>query len=227
MIKNRTAQIVFLTMACTVGLFGTVASVGFFAYTFSWDFYIHFTNISNYFCLAVMFAELLQTLKKTEDSYVSACPLLKFTGLLAIMITFLVFNVALAPARDMRLNFTVNSVCFHILMPALYVADWFLFYERKKVKWTYPLYSALFPAAYIVYLYIHGVILNFDSSIKIAGGTTPLVYPYFFLDLEVQGVDGVARWVSMLLGGFLAIGYLFYALDKSGKTENKKASPDV
>lgn len=221
MIKNRTTQLVFLTMACTIGLIGTVASFGLFNYKLRWDFYIHFTNLSNYFCIGVLFAELIQTISKKEDSYVTTCPLLKFMGVLAILLTFLVFNIMLAPARAAHLNFTVNSIAFHVLMPIIYIADWFLFYERKKVKWNYPIYSIGFPLAYVIFVYIHAALLGFDSSIKVSGGTTSLIYPYFFLNLEKQGIGGVLKWIVILLIAFVAVGFLFFGLDKLGK---KKAN---
>lgn len=219
MIKNRTAQIVFLTMACTIGLFGTVASLGLFNYKLRWDFYIHFTNISNYLCVGIFFAELIQTIRKKDNSYITACPILKFMGMLAILLTFFVFNIMLAPARAPHLNFTVNSIVFHIVIPILYIADWFLFYERRKTKWTYPIYSIGFPLAYVIFVVIHAMLLGFDSSIKVSGGKTPLIYPYFFLNFETQGVDGVLKWVAILLVAFVAVGYIFFGLDKLIKSK--------
>lgn len=216
MIKNRTAQLVFLSAACTVGLLGAVASLGLFNYKFSWDFYTHFTNLTNYFCIGVLFAELIQTIRKKEDSYVTACPFLKFMGVLAILLIFFVFNFMLAPTRAQHLNFAFNSIALHVLMPIIYIADWFLFYERKKVKWTYPIFSIGFPLAYVIFVYIHAALLGFDSSIRFSGGTTPLIYPYFFLNLETQGVDGVAKWIVILLVAFVAVGFIFFGLDKLG-----------
>ena len=70
MIKNRTAQLIYQTIYCTLGFVGTVASLGIFdnIQQIRWDFYVHFTNISNYFCIGVMLAALIQTAKKKEDS---------------------------------------------------------------------------------------------------------------------------------------------------------------
>ena len=94
---NRTAQLIYQTFYCALGLVGIVASFGIFDdFTmFRWDFYVHFTNLSNYFCIAVMIASLVQTARKKEDSYVTAVPVLKFIGVLAILLTFVVFNVML------------------------------------------------------------------------------------------------------------------------------------
>ena len=157
MIKNRNLQLLFQTAYCTLGLVAVAASLGLFEMKFEWDFYIFFTNLSNYFCIGVMFAELRQTLRKTEDSYVTASPLLKFVGMLGILLTFLVFNLLLANAadRDPRDNFKVSSILLHIVLPLMYTADWILFYRKGKVKASYPFLSLIFPLTYLAYIYAH------------------------------------------------------------------------
>ena len=221
MIKNRTTQLLFQTIYCTLGFVGCVASLGIFdnIRMIRWDCYVHFTNISNYFCLAVMLTGLIQTARKKEDSYVSAVPMLKFIGMLGILLTFLVFNIMLAGAegRDPQANWRVNSLCFHVVLPVMYIADWFLFYERKKAKWYYPIASIAFPLIYVIFLLIQAIILKFDTSILIPTTTTPLIYPYFFVNLDTQGVFGVLMWIGILAVAFTAVGYLFYGLDRLGK----------
>ena len=219
--KNRTAQLIFQTIYVTLGLVGIVASLGIFdnINLIRWDFYVHFTNISNFLCFGVMLAGLIQTAKKKENSYVSAAPLLKFIGMLGILLTFLVFNIMLAGAegRDPQANWRVGSLCFHGILPILYIADWFLFYERKKCKWFYPVASIAFPLTYAIFLLIQAIILKFDSSILIPSTTTPLIYPYFFVNLDTLGVSGVLMWIGILTVAFVAVGYLFFGLDRMGK----------
>ena len=219
--KNRTAQLIFQTIYVTLGLVGIVACLGIFdnINLIRWDFYVHFTNISNFLCFGVMLAGLIQTAKKKENSYVSAAPLLKFIGMLGILLTFLVFNIMLAGAegRDPQANWRVGSLCFHVILPILYIADWFLFYERKKCKWFYPVASIAFPLAYAIFLLIQAIILKFDSSILIPSTTTPLIYPYFFVNLDTLGVSGVLMWIGILTVAFVAVGYLFFGLDRMGK----------
>ena len=223
MIKNRTIQLIYQTVYCTIGIIGSVASLGIFddISNFRWDFYVHFTNISNFFCLGVMITALIQTIKKKEDSYVSACPSLKFMGITGILLTFLVFNILLAGAegRDPQLNWRIGSISFHVVLPILYILHWVLFYERGKVKWTYPLKSILFPLCYVIFLLIQATILQFNTDIKIPTGNTPLIYPYFFINIETQG-PMVILWILALLVGFVALGYGFYGLDKI-KSKNK------
>ena len=225
MIKNRTAQLIFQTIYCTLGFVGVVASFGIFddITNIRWDFYVHFTNISNFLCFGVMIACLIQTAKKKEDSFVSAAPMLKFIGMLGILLTFLVFNIMLAGAegRDPQANWRIGSLLAHVLLPIMYIADWFLFYERKQSKWYYPIASIGFPLAYVIFLLIQAIILKFDTSILIPTTTTPLIYPYFFVNLDTQGVDGVLMWVAILSVAFVAVGYLFYGLDRLGKKNSK------
>ena len=221
MIKNRTAQLIFQTIYCTLGLIGCIACLGIFdnIKMIRWDFYVHFTNISNFLCIGVMLAGLIQTAKKKEDSYVTAAPLFKFIGMLGILLTFLVFNLMLAGAegRDPQLNWRVGSLMFHVVLPIMYIVDWFLFYERKKCKWYYPIASIGFPLAYAIFLLIQAIILKFDSSILIPTSTTPLIYPYFFVNLDTLGVSGVLMWIGILAVAFAAVGFLFFGLDKLGK----------
>ena len=76
MIKNRTAQLIYQTIYLTLGFVGLVASLGIFdnINTIRWDFYVHFTNISNFLCIGVMLAGLIQTAKKKEVEETPAAP---------------------------------------------------------------------------------------------------------------------------------------------------------
>ena len=216
MIKNRTAQLIFQSFYCAIGLVGIVASFGIFDDILNprWDFYVHFTNISNYLCIGIVFAELVQTAKKQTDSFVTTSPFLKFIGVLAIMLTFLVFNLLLAgqPDRDPQANWRIASICFHVILPIMYVFDWLLFYEHKKVRWYYPLASVIFPVLYVVFVFTRAAIVNFNPEV-------PYLYPYFFLNLDNLGVAGVAKWVAILFAGFIALGYIFYGIDKFVKSK--------
>ena len=218
MIKNRTVQLMFQTAFCTLGILGIIASFGTFNYEFRTDFYVHFTNLSNYLCIAIMFVELVETIKKNKNQYVTKLPLLKFIGLLAILLTFIIFNFILAGDREMYLNFRINSVLFHIILPLMYLMDWILFYEHKKIKWYYPLISVSFPVIYAIFIFIRAWILDFNPE-------APYIYPYFFLNLDELGVVGVIKWIGILSVVFIAIGYIMFGIDKILK-KNKNNLPD-
>ena len=124
------------------------------------------------------------------------------------------FNFLLAgqPDRDPQANWRVASISFHVVLPIMYVLDWLLFYEHKKVKWFYPLSSVIFPVLYVAFVFIRAAIVNFNHEVT-------YLYPYFFLNLDNLGVAGVAKWISILFVGFIALGYIFYGIDKCIKAK--------
>ena len=119
MIKNRTVQLIFQSFFCAFGVVGIFSSIGFFDYKFYDVFYVMFTNLSNYLCVGIMFAQLVQTAKKKGDGYVNTAPILMFIAMLGILLTFLVFNIMLAPTREAALNFSVGSILFHVVLPLM------------------------------------------------------------------------------------------------------------
>lgn len=212
--KNRTFQLIFQTAYCAFALVGTAGSLGFFYNEFYGDFYIFFTNISSVLCFAVMLAELVQTAKRNDDGYVTALPIIKFVSMLGTLLTFMVYNFLLSGNNDPAEKFKIGSVMFHMLLPLMYIADWLMFYERGKCRWTYPLISALFPLLYCGFIFVHAALWNFDSSIMNDTGLEPLIYPYFFLNPDKVGVTGVLQWTAVLLSAFVLTGYLFMGLDR-------------
>ena len=214
MIKSRKIQLVYLSAACTVGILGVLASMGLFEATFRWDFYVYYTNISNYLCVAVMLAELIQVLRSKEDGYITVHPKLKFMGLVGILLTFLMFNLIMAPTKTLVYILSIRNVSLHILIPILYVLDWFLFYERKKTTWKYPLIALTVPASYMALLLIQAAVLKFDTSILCFAGDAPLIYPYFFLNYDELGFGGLILWAVIIVAALVACGYLFCLLDK-------------
>ena len=47
-------------------------------------------------------------------------------------------------------------------------------------------------------------------------------YPYFFVNLETQGVPGVLMWIAILSVAFVAMGFAFYGLDRISKKQKDK-----
>ena len=216
MIKNRTIQLIFQSFFLGIAAVGIAASLGLFDMAFRWDFYIYFTNLSNYFCIGIMVVQLIRTMKRNIDGAVTVSPVVKLASLVAILVTFLIFNFLIAweEGRDPIRNFSAMSIILHIVLPMLYLADWVLFHEKNNMKWTAPLSALFFPAAYIVYVLIHAAIRGFNSNLLGFIGSNPLIYPYFFLNPEKIGVLGVVRWCAILAVAFTLLGYLFVVLGR-------------
>lgn len=215
MIRSRRIQLAFQTLYCLTGLVGVYSSLGLVNGVFLRDFYVYFTNLSNYLCLGVMGVQWVQTLRRRGDGFVNTAPRLKFTALIGILLTALVFNLLLAshPDRDPALNMHISSILLHVVLPALFVLDWLLFYEHGRLDLSTPLRALLLPLGYLVFILIHAALWNFDASIPNALGGS-LIYPYFFLNVDKLGIGGVLQWCGILLAALAVMGYLIIALDR-------------
>ena len=101
------------------------------------------------------------------------------------------------------INYDINSVLFYIVLPLMYLIDWILFYEHKKIKWYYPLISVSFPVIYVIFIFIRAWILDFNPE-------APYIYPYFFLNIDELGTMGVIKWIGILSIVFALIGYIMF-----------------
>lgn len=200
-------------MFCGVGIIGILASLGLFEARFSWDFYEYFTNISNYLCIGIMFAELVQTAKRKSNGYVSTATRLKFVAMMGIMLTFFVFNFLLADKSGNDV-FKVGSIIMHISLPIAFTIDWLLFYEHGKTKITNAFLSMIFPLSYVGFVYLHAFLRGFNSHILNSHGTGPLIFPYFFLNYKEVGITGVVQWVIILTLCFAALAFIFISIDR-------------
>lgn len=105
----------------------------------------------------------------------------------------------------------------HLFNPLLFIFDFILFTKPGKMKWTYPLYSLIFPLIYVNVYLIVGASLGADSNPK------NNIYPYPFINVGMIGYGMTFLYIFALVGVFLLIGYLVYFLDhKLGKNAQKK-----
>ncbi len=209
MIQNRNVQILFKAIYCTLGIVGIFAGWGIFDKTFNVNFYVYYTNLSNYICIGFMIASLVFTMKsanRKEDGPCTLCPAFKFMSMIMITVTFLVYNTLLAKEHTALEYFTsLNNLIMHVILPVMFILDWVLFYEHGKTKWSYPLLSVIMPLVYVIFVLIRGAIIDH--------ATTEVVYPYFFLNVDDLGWGGFFMWLSILVVLFVALGYLIYLFD--------------
>ena len=72
----------------------------------------------------------------------------------------------------------------------------------------------IFPLSYVGYVYLHALILGFNTSIINWIGSRPLIYPYFFLDVQQLGVMGVIQCILILTVCFAVFSLIFTVLDR-------------
>ncbi|MGN0806553.1 MAG: Pr6Pr family membrane protein [Candidatus Coproplasma sp.] len=209
MIKNVSVRLIFQTIYCTLAIIGIMGSLGYFSGSFNGNFYVMYTNLSNYICMGFMGVALYHTVKKAlkkEDGAQSLAPAFRFACNIMILVTFLVYNILLAKDFTAGEYFlSLSNLIMHLILPVMFIADWILFYEHGKTKWYYPLLCVIMPAVYLVFIFVRAAILPEN--------TAAVVYPYFFLNVDKLGIDGVIGWICALVAIFVLIGYIFCLAD--------------
>ena len=223
---NLYTQMIYRIIFCVISALACVLTLGYFTnvygtdhFTISNDFWLFYTNISNYFCFGVGVATCAATVKKVKSGetrgFVSCCRTLKFCSTVMIMVTFLVYAALLGDLGSWSFWNALGNLTYHVAVPILFIVDWALFDEHKTVRILDPLKSWIIPLVYVVYILIYGAIY------KAAAGKQ-FEYPYFFLDVNELGYGGVCLWVFILLVIFAALSYLMFVYDKLVKDENGK-----
>ena len=209
MMKHKALPLVFRSLYLLIGVIGILASLGVFDGAFREDFYLPFTHLSNYACIVLIACHAVLTVCKPSKRTQTVMSLLRFMGLAAILLTFTVFHLLLAPApnRDPALNYTPVSILFHVVLPLMYVADWAVFTEHGRLRWYAPLLSVLTPLMYVIFVYLRAAAYSFDSA-------QARLYPYFFLDPDSRSVPAVGGWMVLLLIGYLIMGYGLFGMDR-------------
>lgn len=216
MIKNKLTQIIFRTIYVVLGVIGIIGNLGYFKQSFNTDFYLYYTNLSNYICFGVILNALIKTIqsfKETPEGYCNLMPKFKFMSLIMILVTCLVYNILLA--KDYTVAdyfFSIQNLIMHLILPIMFTLDWILFTERNQTKWFYPLLSLIMPLVYVLLILIRATILGNNHN--------GLLYPYFFLNVNKLGIGGVIGWVAVLVLIFLILGYIIYVLDNLKKIKN-------
>lgn len=217
MIKNKLTQIIYRTIYIVLGVIGIIGSFGYFKENFNEDFYLYYTNLSNYICFGVILYALIKTIKSYKTSpegYCNVLPKFKFMSLIMILVTCLVYNILLA--KDYTVAdyfFSISNLILHLILPIMFTLDWVLFTEHRQTKWYYPLLATVMPLIYVVLILIRAAILGNSYH--------GLLYPYFFLNVAKIGFGGVIGWVAILVLVFVALGYIIFGLDHIKKTYKK------
>lgn len=218
--NNMKSQISKLcTELCFIILSGVGALLSTHLFTdhvFSRDFYVYYTNITNFICLAVIcfcFAGNLNSIKNgvtLKHSY--KLEVIKSVASILIFITFLIFNVLLA---DFSLNgyfLNLYNLLYHVVLPI-----WFVVYtlctNTKLFKWS-PFLAVGFEVAYVAFVFIRSLIIKQQVG--------RVIFPYFFLNYQTLGFVGILKWLLIMLTATLVVGYLFVLFQKLILNKNKK-----
>ncbi len=124
--NNKIAQIVYRTIYITLGFIGIIGSFGYFNRSFNQDFYVMYTNLSNYFCIGVTLYLLIKNIRNKDENKIStSMSIIRFISVIMILVTFFVYNILLA--KDKTISdyfFSISNLIMHLILPLMFLVDW-------------------------------------------------------------------------------------------------------
>lgn len=205
------SAVIFRTIFVTLGVIGILSSIGWFDREYNSNWYVYYTNLSNYICIAVMFISLIFSAKCKD----TVLPRFRFYCLIMIMVTFFVYNLLLSNEHTPYTYFTsISCTLLHCVLPVMYLVDWIFFCKRNTLKVIDPILSTIMPLIYVAFIVVRSGIITTHSK-------DTVIYPYFFLNLDNLGWSGFLGWVGILVAVFIAFGYILYMIDKTLKGKHK------
>ena len=204
--KRRMFRTAFLCFYCLLAVVGLVLDFDLFSGKISRMPFVYYTSLSNMLCSGFMLGALFRNFRKRPGTPWPRC---KFVFTVMILLTALVYNLLLNSHRSLASYFgDVKNALYHLILPVIFLLDWFLFYPRGTMKSWHPLLAVLPPMFYAIYIVIRAAIL------KTAAIQASVLYPYFFLNPDRLGWTGFTQWMAILLAGILLMSYGLYALDR-------------
>lgn len=209
---NRwTKRLMLQTAYCALGIVAVIASFGLFEYQYYLNWYIFFTNLSNYFCVGVVALQLRETLKNPGEEYNQEHSQLTVLGAVYITVTMLIFHAVIAhgAGRDPAKNWTVECVLLHSVLPVLYLWNWGCSYRPGAAAKRMPIQCLIVPTAYVVFILVRAQLV---AEQAIAKGVKK--FPYFFMDIDKQGIGKTIMWMAIVFGTFFLVGCAVYVVDR-------------
>lgn len=172
----------------------------------------YFTVLSNIFILISTFALLISSIARYFGRYIYASRIffiLRFCALIAITITGFLFDFIMTPVAGIELLATLDSVCFHVIVPFFSVIDFLVTNTVYKIRIKDLFISLIYPLCYFAYV----MILSYVFNVRWDDGASYAPYP--FLDYHANtwfgkgDYIGVFYWIIILIAIFFAVAYLF------------------
>lgn len=124
---------------------------------------------------------------------------LRLDGLLGIVVTGLVYEVALRGLLDLQGASWLADLLLHVFAPCLTLLGWLLFGPRPRISWRTVGLAMIWPAAWLIYTFVHGAISGW--------------YPYPFLDVTNIGYGAALRNTALVLVLGVLLASLYRWLD--------------
>lgn len=165
----------------------------------------YFTMVSNLMVVVVLLLSSLVLFKliKIDDQLLRK---IKGATIVATILMMFVYNFVLIPY--MRVNiptyqiYSLKDIFIHFLSPIIILADYIIFDEKGLLEYrdgfSFIYYLLIYAAYVIVYDLLGGrfIISGVES-----------IYPYFFLNIEQQGI-----WLTLFISLMIALVFIGFGL---------------
>ncbi len=198
---------ILVSVLCAVGLTSS------YIYRQSFSIFGFFTNLSGLFSLIVFLSSAVYMIRKHKFISANRYAMIKGSCTVAAIITFLVYHFLLSgqasgSISNSNIFYNMSNILLHYVAPIFVLLDYLFFDIRGKHRLISPIYWAVFPLVYTVFVYVYS---SFGGKFYIAG--IVLDYPYFFYDIGELGILGVVIWLAVILAAFIILGYILVILD--------------
>jgi len=158
----------------------------------------YFTNLTNILIFVMAWA-LLRGRGRLAEFF--AAPSVQAACSLHILFVGLAFWFVLGGPQDVEAWWLwIPEATAHTLSPLLGVVWWARYVPWGALRPAQPVVWLGYPIAYLAYRLVRGPIIG--------------EYPYFFIDVNELGYDGVAVWSGILIAGFLVLGGMMLGVDR-------------
>ena len=178
----------------------------------------YYTTLSNLLVVG-FFSWILYLMWTKNEATLNSRLFLRWKGSVTILITltFLVYAILLAPQADPEDFNTIHNYALHYVVPILVLVDWLIFDKGKIYKWSDPLLWTIAPLSYLAFSLIKGYVLNVPIP-----DSKHSPYPYFFLNVNQYGWDGVGKYVLMISLAYIVLGLLIVSIKNIQACMSKK-----
>lgn len=145
-----------------------------------------------------------------DPEKVTFAPFWKHLVMISLLITFLMVRFMLGDVGDISAPLQNTAFLLYYVIPAMVLLDYLLFDEKGRMSTWETVACAVFPLAYMAFLWI--MVEGFHHSLWAGYGEG--AYPYVFFDIRIVGVGGIVMFLAAAFLGYVVAGNGLYWLDQ-------------
>ena len=125
---------------------------------------------------------------------------LRNSALLMITMTFVLYNILLAPYAKVESFNIITNLLTHYITPIVTIIVWLLVGPRGRYTFSDTFTVFIIPIAYLAYTLLHGAVA--------------LVYPYPFFNVVKYGYASVLTLMGAVIVGGYVVALIYYGVDR-------------